>query len=354
MGKQSAQIGESLEIDNTEGKFLSHIYSVDRRVIIAKLRKTNEEFQQEVREKNKYVEVLEPYKGCNIHLKCKCKSCGYEWKMTPSNLIRGRGCPECRGSQIGNRLRKTHDAFVDEMSGINPDIILLGKYKGAFEPIECKCIKHNNIFFSSPTHLLNGKTGCSKCRSEKISISLMKSHNDFVDDLHVINPSIKVIGDYVGSGKRILVKCLKCNHEWTPQAGSLLCGTGCPKCCYSKGEERISNYLKSNSIDYELHYWFDDLRGIGGKKHLPLSYDFYLPEYNMLIEYQGQFHDNTAPQQTDEQFEVQKEHDRLKKEYALSHDYNFLEIWYWNYKNIEQIITEYINDLKNPVTTTVA
>jgi len=46
-----------------------------------------------------------------------------------------------------------------------------------------------------------------------------------------------------------------------------------------------------------------------------------------------------------EKFEKQVEHDRRKKEYALSNNYNFLEIWYWDYDNIEEIIAKKISEI---------
>lgn len=42
--------------------------------------------------------------------------------------------------------------------------------------------------------------------------------------------------------------------------------------------------------------------------------------------------------QTEEKFEIQKEHDKKKKEYAESHNIELLEIWYWDFDNIEKIL----------------
>jgi len=77
------------------------------------------------------------------------------------------------------------------------------------------------------------------------------------------------------------------------------------------------------------------LIGVGGGN---LSYDFYLPNYNLLIEYQGEFHDGTAIQQSKEKFKKQLEHDKRKREYADNHNINLLEIWYWDFDNIEKIL----------------
>jgi hypothetical protein len=77
-----------------------------------------------------------------------------------------------------------------------------------------------------------------------------------------------------------------------------------------------------------------------GLKNGNLSYDFYLPSHNILIEYQGEFHDGTAYQQSKEDYEIQREHDRRKREYAKLNNINLLEIWYWDFDNVEKILNE--------------
>ena len=80
---------------------------------------------------------------------------------------------------------------------------------------------------------------------------------------------------------------------------------------------------------------------IGLKEGL-LSYDFYLPKYNLLIEYQGEYHDGSVHKETKERFERQQEHDRRKREYAERNNIKLLEIWYWDFDNIEEILKEMV------------
>ena len=47
-------------------------------------------------------------------------------------------------------------------------------------------------------------------------------------------------------------------------------------------------------------------------------------------------------EQTEEEFNIQKEHDKRKREYARNNGINLLEIWYWDMKNIENIIKNYL------------
>lgn len=46
-----------------------------------------------------------------------------------------------------------------------------------------------------------------------------------------------------------------------------------------------------------------------------------------------------------------KKNDKIKRDYANKNNYNLLEIWYYDFDNIENIMNKFIYDLKNPVTT---
>ena len=100
-------------------------------------------------------------------------------------------------------------------------------------------------------------------------------------------------------------------------------------------------YLNDNNIDYIPQYSFDDLRGVSGGL---LSYDFYLTSYNILIEYQGEFHNHTDRLRSDEEFYKQQMHDDKKFNYAKDHNINLLEIWYYDFDNINNILSEYLSN----------
>jgi len=111
-----------------------------------------------------------------------------------------------------------------------------------------------------------------------------------------------------------------------------------------KGENAIKEYLKNNNIEYNFQKTYKNLVGIG---KYPLSYDFYLPTYNLLIEYDGEFHyepinlgkkDSIKSAQI--RFKKQKAHDKLKDEYAKNNNIKLLRIPYWDYDNIENILNK--------------
>ena len=57
-----------------------------------------------------------------------------------------------------------------------------------------------------------------------------RTHEEFVNDLYRVNSDIEVRGLFTTTTSRIAVKCLKCGHEWSPFASDLLVGKGCAKC----------------------------------------------------------------------------------------------------------------------------
>ena len=109
-------------------------------------------------------------------------------------------------------------------------------------------------------------------------------------------------------------------------------------CVQSFGEYNVNMYLNKNNIKYIYQKKFDNLIGIKGKN---LSYDFYIPNLNLLIECQGQQHYRPVDVfGGEEQFKTQQEHDRRKREYAEKNGYKLLEIWYYDYDNIEEILNK--------------
>jgi len=90
----------------------------------------------------------------------------------------------------------------------------------------------------------------------------------------------------------------------------------------SVGESTLYQLFTSLDLTFEFQKRFDDLRH---KTYLP--YDFYLPEFNLVIEYQGRQHFKVSKSSMYRRdFNSMQERDELKREYALSSGINYLEI----------------------------
>lgn len=101
---------------------------------------------------------------------------------------------------------------------------------------------------------------------------------------------MEYIDNFSGMHKKATFRSKICGHEWEAIPNNIIYGqSGCPYCYMSHGETRIFNYLTSENIDFEMQKSYDDLLGVNFGK---LSYDFYLMKHNILIEFQGQQHEN--------------------------------------------------------------
>lgn len=300
--------------------------------------KSHDKFIKDLQDKNKNIEVIGKYINNKTKIKCKCNICGFVWNTLPSNLLRKTrptGCPNC----WKNRNGKSHNDFVKEMSLINPNIKIIGNYINSTTKISCECKICGNIWNVVPYSLIIGK-GCPICGIQKIKDIKSKTHQTFLDEIQNINPNVKILSEYKTNKEKVMCQCKIDNHIWYAKPDNLLHGYGCPKCSCSRGEYKIAEYLMSNKIYYIQQKTFDNLIGVGNGK---LSYDFYLPEYNLLIEFQGKQHETSCEFfGGKEQFEIQKEHDRRKREYAKNNNIKLLEIWYFDFDNIKSILSNYL------------
>lgn len=116
----------------------------------------------------------------------------------------------------------------------------------------------------------------------------------------------------------------------------------------SKYEEFIHDYLSSLHIYFEEEKRFSDCRNSKGSDMLP--FDFYIPEQNILIEYDGQHHfEPIKGWGGEEKFKLTQENDQIKNKYCEEKNIKLLRIPYTDSK--EDIINK-INYFMSPVTIT--
>ena len=109
-------------------------------------------------------------------------------------------------------------------------------------------------------------------------------------------------------------------------------------CLISSGEKYIEETLNKLEIKYEKQKFYKGLIGVGGGL---LRFDFYLPDYNLLIEYQGKQHYTQYYRfGGEEEYNKRIEHDRRKREYCKENNIDLLEIPYWKYNQIEEIFNK--------------
>lgn len=297
-------------------------------------KKTHEEYVEELAIKNTNVEVVEKYINANTPILHRCVIHDILWKTTPSRALQGVGCEECRIEKFRQIRCKTHEQYVKEVANVNPDIIVIGKYTDARTQIEHYCIKHNVLWNSYPDNILRG-IGCKECGNEKIKDKNIKSHDQYVKDLYIINPDIEVIEGYKGANVAILHRCKIDGYMWSAKPANILFGKGCPQCNESKGERQVRQWLDEHGIAFMYQKIFVDCKDVRA-----LPFDFYIPKYNLCIEYDGEQHfrpvdfDGHGQELALQQFTKTTYHDEIKNQYCKNNDIHLLRIPY--FKNVEE------------------
>lgn len=234
----------------------------------------------------------------------------------------------------GRNIGYTNEEFLKIVKEKLDYIEILDEYKGTKEKVRYKCLKCGYINSKRAGNLIEGH-GCPHCKA----LNDRLSHSDFIERMKNINPFLEIIGEYKTCTTPLEARCSVCGKIFSTKPEGLLRKTGCPYCNLSKGERDVSIFLDRNCIKYVQQKKYDDLTGLGGGK---LAYDFYLPDYNLLVEYQGKQHCEPIKGFVEgERFEHVKEHDYRKKKYAEKHNIQLLEIWY--NENIEQKLKETLN-----------
>lgn len=139
--------------------------------------------------------------------------------------------------------------------------------------------------------------------------------------------------------------CLNCGRKWESAISDrTFNGQGCKRCHRSKGEGIIIHFLNKYEINFTHQARFDDCRN---SRRLP--FDFYLPDYNLCIEFNGQQHyepvDFAKQGQEWAEFafsEIQKR-DAIKENFCYENKIDLLIIPYWEMPNIGEILADKLN-----------
>lgn len=261
--------------------------------------------------------------------------------QTPHNHLRKQGCLICSGKrkltleEFIRRAREVHDYKY------NYDKV---KYLNIHTKVIIICPKHGE-FKQIPKDHLNGH-GCLKCQHEKLAKEQTLTLDEFIKrakEIHGVEKYDYSEVNYINYQTKVIIICRKHKevYKFSQTPHNHLNGVGCPKCRASKGEITISNFLIKNKIEFEEEKWFKSCRN-----KFPLPFDFYLPQYNLCIEYDGQQHFipidfsfKMTEKQKLENFKQLKTRDKIKTDYCKSNNINLLRIRYD--ENVEEKLTEY-------------
>lgn len=278
---------------------------------------------------NKYDYSKSEYINSREKISIICPKHGEFWQL-PFNHINGQNCPKCNKSWKMNtsdfieKARKIHGDKYD-YSNVN--------YINSAIKVKIICPKHGAFLQRPAMHLIG--QGCPKCsKNHKLSIE------EFVNrarKIHGNKYSYPIFKNVSGNHKVEIICPIHGKFYQTKSAH--VHGQGCPKCNQSHGENKIDCFLKYHNIKYIRQYKIrigNSLFSINNVK-----VDFYLPNNNLIIEYNGEQH-YMFIKHFHKDYETfirkQTERDLNLKKWCKSNNVKLLIISYKQYDKIDKIL----------------
>ena len=139
-------------------------------------------------------ELLESFTKTSDLLLHKHKTCGYEWKVRPNNIIKGQGCPNC-----GKPSKYTQAKYVSKL--LDTEFTVLESINGVDKKILHEHIVCGHKWKVRPSDILRGQNcpKCSKNNYSKISIEWIHSFNN-PNILHAENGGEQIIAGFKVDG----------------------------------------------------------------------------------------------------------------------------------------------------------
>ena len=262
----------------------------------------------------------------------------YEGALKPVKIIYNGFIFEQRASSHLNglavELNYTKEYFIKlakDKWGDKYDYSLV-EYKNSKTKV--KIIHEDKIYEQSPSDHLTSAP-------ENIIYAIKSNTDDFIrkaNEVHNNKYDYSKV-NYTISSEKVIITCFE-HGDFNQEANSHLQGVGCHSCQESKGERKISIFLDKNDINYIREYKFEDCINI-----LPLKFDFYLPEYNICIEYDGIQHFKPVEIFGGlKSFNEQRINDEIKKNYCINNNIKLLRISYKDYKKINSILNKLLSN----------
>lgn len=261
----------------------------------------------------------------------------------------GRRAWSCQCDCGGERIAETHDLTHGKTTscGCGRNLDIAGQKYGRLTAIkptdkrtssgiiwECLC-DCGNVHYTTPHAMRAGNVlSCGCGRADAVAqANRQRAHNLLGQKFG----KLIVIEKADNRNERTCWKCsCECGGTLITTTKNLMDGhtTSCGCFSGSKGENKIKSILQENQINYEQEKQFENLI-LDTQKFA--RYDFYLPDYNCLIEYDGVQHFKMGNGIFDnpEKFIKTQEHDAIKNDYAKKNNFTLIRIPYTHYDDIE-------------------
>lgn len=280
----------------------------------------------------------------------KHKVCGDTFTIRLGNFMSSNHCPYCYGSKTNHRV------FLEKFKKRRPDDYneyeILSEYERNDKPITVKHIPCGRIFDITPTALMHTKDKCACVYNRYTHVHTFDILNKRVHDL---DPEY-ILVDCPNKSRihttkhKVTFKHLTCGTVFKTRPHSFIhVGIRCPKCSKSImnkhdsfGVVTIERWLQNNHLYYKRESTFNKLRS--PMTNRKLRFDFYMPDLNLVIEYDGKQHVDTHTNGifTEEKYERIHLYDEVKNKFCKENDITLLRI---SHKLKESEIIDILNNL---------
>ena len=274
---------------------------------------------------DKYDYSKSVYKNIEKNVTIICPEHG-EFQQTPHSHLRGGGCPVCARITATSKFRTSTEEFIRKakLKWGDKYSYTKTKYVSTAKKLIITCPIHGDFEQRADGHL---KYGCEKCHYDSKKLPF----KEFLERANKIHGNIYtyVEESYTKANDKVKIKCKE--HGYFHQhAGEHMRGAGCPLCASSSGEKKLVLLFKKYSITFMREF------SIYGYLY---RYDFYLPDLNILVEYDGLHHFKPIKFYGGEDFfKKVKESDKAKNLLADAKGYDLIRIPYTRLDNLEDYL----------------
>ena len=322
--------------------------------------KSHDQFVRDVRRINPDIEVIGQYVNMDTKVQVRCLLDDHIWDADPRKLYRGALCAVCSNHKVLNG--------VNDVGTTRPDLVMYFKYKdeatkytsGSEKIVDVICPKcgyEDQIRIGNLSRFGFACNGCYERKYGRKRVPYGYWNRDtmqqYLNDNYCgyLLLDVQIPSNDNCEALKVFLKCPNEKHPpywayWTNITSGYTCLLCYVEDAMSKGERMAESVFKKYNYIYVPQKRFDDCRD---KYTLP--FDFYLPEYNLIVEIMGEQHEHPINYfGGKEKFDIQVRHDKIKRDYLTAHNIHILDIWYYEFNKMEELILNKIQQILNNTT----
>jgi predicted nucleic acid-binding Zn-ribbon protein len=308
-------------------------------------------------------EIIGEYINCKErNIKGNCPIHGYFYTSYANHIHLKIGCKDCGTNKRGFSRRLSENEVlrrVEKLIHSKPELIkvkITGGYVNSYKKnIIITCQKHGefNTCYNNFVHNENGCPDCGIEARERFAASNRNGIEKFLQQAIEIHKNIytyEFTNGYTSSrAKNILATCTTHGNFPVSYNNHISLKQGCPKCSkenskkISSGEKTLIDYFNNKNIHFIKEWSPEDLKS---KLNRKVRFDFYLPDYNMVLEFHGLQH-NIVGIGGEKGLKSTLRNDLLKEKYAWEKGIKYLVLREFHLKNISKAIQPILPQLTN-------